>query len=160
MLPEAWGLDVLADGGGSVAKILNGAFVSNFMVSGVFVVLVSTKRWASGVCPSSYSWEVGNIKIHKEHTHPAHALSFHLPANLYRRHFTMKKTFIIPDTQTSVFDLSMKNGQWYKDTPCKRYIFQSGGWGGKGALRDEPKRRLRRRLCSMHAHYFVKHSKE
>lgn len=66
MLPEAWDLDVLADGEDSMVKILNGAFVSNFIVSGVSVVLVSTKRWASSVCPSSYLWAVGKEKFTKK----------------------------------------------------------------------------------------------
>ena len=51
--PDAWDLDVLADGGGSADTILNGAFASNLMVSGVSVVLASTNRWTSGV--SSHS---------------------------------------------------------------------------------------------------------
>ena len=54
MFPEAWDLDVLADGGGSVDMILNGAFASNLMVSGVSVVLPSTNRWISGVLPPSW----------------------------------------------------------------------------------------------------------
>ena len=54
MLPGVWDLDVLADGGGSVEIILNGAFASNLIVSGVSVVLPSTNRWTSGV--SLCSW--------------------------------------------------------------------------------------------------------
>lgn len=53
MFPDAWDLDVFADGGGSVDTILNGAFASNLMASGVSVVLASTNRWTSGVSPPS-----------------------------------------------------------------------------------------------------------
>ena len=54
MFPDAWDLDVLADGGGSVDMILKGAFASNLMASGVSVVLASTNRWTSGVSSRSY----------------------------------------------------------------------------------------------------------
>lgn len=44
IVPGAMVLDVLADGGGSVDMILNGAFASNLMVSGVSVVFPKTNR--------------------------------------------------------------------------------------------------------------------
>jgi len=44
ILPGAWVLDVLADGGGSVDIILNGASASNLMVSGVSEVFPNTNR--------------------------------------------------------------------------------------------------------------------
>lgn len=54
ILPGAWVLDVLADGGGSVDIILNGDFASNLMVSGVSVAFPNKNRWTSGVAP--WSW--------------------------------------------------------------------------------------------------------